>query len=140
MVLIFNLKRKRLYRVFLVPSFMAEARGLSFYFAKSFRSSSLGKFGFAFKEEFTKVLAFLRRRRRRSRILLFKFQLKKIKRLYRVFFDSDIYGGSERIKLLLRKILPFLLTRKIWIRLQGGVHKSACIFETTTQKIENPPF
>ena len=27
MILIFNLKRKRLYRVFLVPSFMAEARG-----------------------------------------------------------------------------------------------------------------
>ena len=30
MILIFNLKRKRLYRVFLVPSFMAEARGLGF--------------------------------------------------------------------------------------------------------------
>ena len=27
MILIFNLKRKRLYRVFLVPTFMAEARG-----------------------------------------------------------------------------------------------------------------
>ena len=27
MILIFNLKRKRLYRVFLGPSFMAEARG-----------------------------------------------------------------------------------------------------------------
>ena len=67
------------------------------------------------------------------------FNLKR-KRLYRVFFDSDIYGGSERIRLLLRKSLPFLLTRKIWIRLQGGVRKSACIFETTTQKIENPPF
>ena len=71
MVLIFNLKRKRLYRVFLVPTFMAEARGLDFCFAKS---------------------------------------------------------------------LPFLLTRKIWIRLPGGVRKSACIFETTTQKTENPPF
>lgn len=71
MILIFNLKRKRLYRVFLVPSFMAEARGLGFCFAKSFRSSSLGK---------------------------------------------------------------------NWIRLQGGVRKSACIFETTTQKIENPHF
>lgn len=43
MILIFNLKRKRLYRVFLVPSFMAEARGLKFRFAKSFRSSSLKK-------------------------------------------------------------------------------------------------
>ena len=73
MILIFNLKRKRLYRVFLVPSFMAEARGLDFCFAKAFRSSSLGKFGSAFKEEFEKVLAFLRRRRRRQRILIFKF-------------------------------------------------------------------
>ena len=43
MILIFNLKRKRLYRVFLVPTFMAEARGLKFRFAKSFHSSSLGK-------------------------------------------------------------------------------------------------
>jgi len=50
---------------------MSEARGLGFCFAKSFRSSSLGK---------------------------------------------------------------------NWIRLQGGVRKSACIFETTTQKIENPHF
>lgn len=39
------------------------------------------------------------------------FNLKR-KRLYRVFFDSDIYGGSERIRLLLRKSLPFLLTQK----------------------------
>ena len=31
------------------------------------------------------MLAFLRRRHRRQRILLFKFQLKKIKRLFRVF-------------------------------------------------------
>ena len=42
MILIFNLKK--LHRIFfLVPTFMAEARGLGFYFAKSFRSSSLGK-------------------------------------------------------------------------------------------------
>ena len=67
------------------------------------------------------------------------FNLKR-KRLYRVFFDSDIYGGSERIKISLREIFPFLLAQKNWIRLQGGVRKSACIFETTTQKIENPHF
>ena len=36
----------------------------------------------------------------------------KGKRLFRVFFGSDIYGGSERIRLLLRKILPFLLAQK----------------------------
>ena len=71
MILIFNLKRKRLYRVFLVPTFMAEARGFGFCFAKSFRSSSLGKYQ---------------------------------------------------------------------IRLQGEARKSACIFATTTQKTENPPF
>ena len=124
MILIFNLKRKRLYRVFLVPSFMAEARGLDFCFAKAFRSSSLGKFGFAFKEEFAKVLAFLRRRRRRSRILLFKFQLKKIKRLYRVFFDSDIYGGSERI----RTSETFRPTRFRVVRLQPLGHASTSYF------------
>lgn len=62
MILIFNLKK--LHRIFFsVPTSMAEARGLDFCFAKSFRSSSLGK---------------------------------------------------------------------NWIRLQGGVRKSACIFETTT--------
>ena len=64
---------------------MAESRGLGFCFAKSFRSSSLRKIGFAFQEELAKVLAFLRRRRRRQRILLFKVYLKKIKRLLRVF-------------------------------------------------------
>ena len=39
------------------------------------------------------------------------FNLKR-KRLYRILFGSDIYGGSERIRLLLRKILPFLLAQK----------------------------
>ena len=42
MILIFNLKK--LHRIFfLVPTSMAEARGLDFCFAKSFRSSSLKK-------------------------------------------------------------------------------------------------
>ena len=39
------------------------------------------------------------------------FNLKR-KRLFRVFFDSDIYGGSERIKISLREIFPFLLAQK----------------------------
>ena len=72
MILIFNLKK--LHRIFFsVPTSMAEVRGLDFCFAKSFRSSSLRKIGFAFKEELEKVLAFLRRRHRRQRILIFKF-------------------------------------------------------------------
>lgn len=44
MILIFNLKSKKdSLESYLVPTFMAEARGLKFRFAKSFRSSSLKK-------------------------------------------------------------------------------------------------
>ena len=85
MILIFNLKRKRLFRILFGSDIyvgtkrvrffvnLAEARKSNFASQNPSVPPRSEKIGFAFKEEFEKVLAFLRRRRRRQRILIFKF-------------------------------------------------------------------
>ena len=113
MILIFNLKRKRLYRVFLVPSFMAEARGLGFCFAKSFRSSSLGKI----KASFYFSLASSSGPTYDSHPLAYKNK----KRPKGLFY---FYGGSERI----RTSETFRPTRFRVVRLQPLGHASTSYF------------
>ena len=120
MILIFNLKRKRLYRVFLVPSFMAEARGLKFRFAKSFHSSSLRKIkvNFYFSLVSSSGPTY-------SSHPLANINKKRPKGLF--YF----HGGSERI----RTSETFRPTRFRVVRLQPLGHASTSYF---SKKIPSP--